>query len=155
MAATWVYLLFAFVVLPMYLPLAIRALEPPGRRRGVMTGFVVLGAAVSAVLLAAMIRGPVTAREAPHHIAYSVNLSAGLLIVGAYVAATCASAVFSGYRQIAIYGAVNLIGVAVLAKFTINGFASLWCGWAALTSLAIALYLRYGASHRSVEQALA
>ncbi|MEO9139432.1 MAG: DUF6629 family protein [Jatrophihabitans sp.] len=40
--AKWIYLLFAFVVLPTYVPLAIRALEPPGRRRTVMTGFVAL-----------------------------------------------------------------------------------------------------------------
>jgi hypothetical protein len=105
--ATWVYLLFAFVVLPIYLPLGIRALEPAGTRRRVMSGFVALGA------------------------------------------------VFSGYRQIAVFGIVNLVGVAVLAKFTSDGFASLWCGWAALTSLAIALHLRYGAPHQSVEHALA
>ncbi len=35
--AMWLYLLFAFVVLPVYVPLAIRALEPPGRRRKTMT----------------------------------------------------------------------------------------------------------------------
>jgi hypothetical protein len=125
--ATWVYLLFAFVVLPIYLPLGIRALEPAGTRRRVMSGFVALGAVVSSALLVAMIREPVIAREA----------------------------VFSGYRQIAVFGIVNLVGVAVLAKFTSDGFASLWCGWAALTSLAIALHLRYGAPHQSVEHALA
>ena len=31
--ATWLYLLFAFVVLPVYIPAAVLALEPPGRRR--------------------------------------------------------------------------------------------------------------------------
>lgn len=152
--ARWIYLLFAFVVLPTYVPLAIRALEPPGRRRTIMSGFVVLGVGVSAVLLGFMIRGPVTAHEASHHIAYGLNLDAGIVIVGLYVAATCASAVFSGYRHIAIYGAANLVGVAILAKFALDGFASLWCGWAALTSLAIALHLRYGRPHR-VQQALA
>lgn len=120
-----------------------------------MSGFLALGAAVSIVLLVAMIRGPVTASEASHHVAYGVHLHAGLFVVGAYVAATCASAVFSGYRHIAIYGAVNLVVVAMLAHLTVNSFASLWCGWAALTSVAIALHLRYGAPHRSVQQVLA
>src|ERR1700712_5624335 len=58
--ATWLYLLFAFVLLPTYVPLAIRALEPPGRRRQVMTGFAGLGVAISTLLLIAMLSGPVT-----------------------------------------------------------------------------------------------
>ncbi|HZE50215.1 MAG TPA: DUF6629 family protein [Jatrophihabitantaceae bacterium] len=153
--AMWIYLLFAFVVLPTYVPLAIRALEPPGRRRAVMTGFVALGGVVSVLLLAAMVRGPVTAELGDHHISYGIHLHAGLLVVSAYVAATCCSAIFSGYRHIAIFGAVNLIAVAALAKLTIDGFASLWCGMAALTSIAIALHLRYGTTrHQSVVQAL-
>ncbi len=36
------------------------------------------------------------------------------------------------------------VAVAVLARLTIHGFASLWCGWAALCSGAFALHLRYG-----------
>jgi hypothetical protein len=154
-AAKWVYLLFAFVLLPTYVPFAIRALEPPGRRRSVMTGFAALGVAISLALLLAMIRGPVTARLGDHHVAYSVHLHAGLAIVAGYVLATCASALFSGYRHIAIFGIVNLIAVAVIARLTIDGFASVWCGWAALTSLAIAAHLRFGRNHRSVAEALA
>ncbi|MCW2524407.1 MAG: hypothetical protein JWO63_2742 [Frankiales bacterium] len=153
--ATWIYLLFAFVLLPTYVPLAIRALEPPGRRRTIMTAFAGLGLVVSTLLLAAMIRGPVSARLGDAHVAYDIKLHAGFLITGAYVVATCASAVFSGYRQIAIFGVVNLIAVIVIARLTIDGFASVWCGWAALTSLAIALHIRFGPPHRSVAAALA
>ena len=153
--ATWAYLLFAFVVLPTYVPLAIRALEPPGGRRRIMDGFLALGVVVSLLLLAAMLRGPVTASLGHDHVAYSIRLHAGVLIVAGYVAATCASAIFSGFRHIAIYGVVNLIAVAILAHLAIDGFASLWCGWAALTSVAIALHIRYGRPHDSVVHALA
>jgi hypothetical protein len=153
--ATWVYLLFAFVVLPTYVPLAIRALEPPGRRRDIMSAFVAAGAVVSIWLLVAMLRGPVTAKLGSHHIAYHIHLHAGLVIVSVYVLATCASAIFSGYHHIAIFGTVNLIAVAILARLTIDGFASLWCAWAALTSIAIAIHIRYGRPHRSVAAALA
>ncbi len=153
--AMWLYLLFAFVLLPTYVPLAIRAIEPPGLRKQIMTGFLALGVVVSILLLAAMIRGPVSASLGHDHVAYSIKLHAGLLIVGAYVLATCASAIFSGYRHIAIFGVINLIAVAILARLTIDGFASLWCGWAALTSVAIALHVRFGRSNDSVVHALA
>lgn len=142
--ATWIYLLLAFVVLPTYLPLAVLALEPAGRRRQAMVVFAVLGAVVSIVLLAAMIRGPVEATLGHNHLGYKTDLSAGVLVVAAYVLATCGSLILSGYRDIAIFGIVNLIAVAVLAKLTIDGFASLWCGWAALSSAAFAIHLRYG-----------
>ncbi|MEO5899039.1 MAG: DUF6629 family protein [Ilumatobacteraceae bacterium] len=142
--ATWIYLLVAFVLLPTYLPLAVLALEPAGRRRQAMVLFAVLGAVVSIVLLAAMIRGPVAATLGHDHLGYETDLSAGVLVVAAYVLATCGSLILSGYKDIAIFGVVNLIAVAVLARLTIDGFASLWCGWAAFSSGAFAIHLRYG-----------
>jgi hypothetical protein len=142
--ATWVYLFFAFVVLPVYVPLAVRAVEPPGPRRNAMTACAVLGVAVSVMLLVGMLRGPVTATLGDHHIAYGTGLSAGLVVVAAYVVATCGALLFSEHRHVAVLGAVNLVAVALLVKLAVDGFASLWCAWAAVTSGAIALHLRYG-----------
>ena len=68
--ATWIYLLFAFVVLPVYVPLAVHGLEPPGPRRRAMGAFVALGGIIR-VLLTAMLVGPVTAGQArrlPHRL---------------------------------------------------------------------------------------
>lgn len=144
--AMWIYLLFAFVLLPTYIPLAVLAIEPPGARRRVMGAFACLGVGVSGVLLAAMLRGPVTAGLGHDHLAYTTSLRSGALVVAAYVLATCGSLLASGYRNVALFGIINLIAVAVLARLTIDGFASLWCGWAALTSGAFALHLRYSTS---------
>ena len=148
-AATWIYLLIAFVVLPIYVPVAILLLEPPGRRRWTIGPFIGLGAAVSGVLLAAMIRGPVTAALGDHHLIYGTGLRSGRVVVAAYVVATCGSMLFSRSREIALFGIVNLIAVALLARLPLDGFASLWCGWAAITSGAMAVYMRFGSPHRS------
>ncbi len=122
---TWIYLLFAFVILPIYLPAAIFLLEPPGRRRRIIGAFIALGTVVSTLLLAAMLRGPVTASLGHFHIAYSTGLRAGGLVVAAYVTATCGSLIFSGYRTVARFGWINLIAVAFLSRATLNEFASL------------------------------
>jgi hypothetical protein len=140
--AMWIYLLFAFVVLPTYVPLSVLALEAPGRRRTVIRGFVALGATVSTIFLVAMLDGPVTAELYDYHLGYSIGLPAGLAVVAAYVAATCGSLLFSGYHRLALYGVVNLIAVAVLARLAVEGFASLWCAWAAVTAAVVALILR-------------
>jgi hypothetical protein len=111
-------------VLPVYGPVAIWALEPPGRWRVAMLLFVVLGAVVSVLLLAAMVRGPVTARLGDYHLSYGIYMHARLVIVAAYVLATCGAAIFSGYRQVVVVAVVNLIAVVALARLTIDGFAS-------------------------------
>ncbi len=140
--ATWIYLTFAFVVLPVYVPCAIALLEPEPRRRHLLAPFIALGAVVSGLLLAAMLRGPVVATLGSHYIGYSTDLHAGGFVVLLYVVATCGSLIFSGIRDIARFGVVNLVAVALLAQLTIDGFASIWCAWAALSSAAFAIHLR-------------
>lgn len=152
--ATWVYLGIAFVVLPVLVPLAIFVLEPGVRRRATIAPFVLLGSVVAGLLLAAMLRGPVTATLAPHYIGYSTDLHAGRVVVTLYIVATCGPLVLSGVRDIARFGVVNLIAVVLLARTTIDGFASLWCAWAAVSSAALAVHLRLEAMrHRGVDAA--
>ena len=117
-----------------------------------MMPFVVIGVTVSAVLLAAMARGPVDVAERPYHLAYTVNVSHGGIVVMFYVAAACGALLFSGYRHIEIFGAFNLLAVALLAWLTIDGFTSLWCAYAAIASGAIALHMRYAKPHRSTTE---
>jgi hypothetical protein len=145
--ALWAYLLIAFVVLPVFIPLAVIALEPTRRRKQLMAPFALIGTAVAAILLAAMVRGPVSVKLAPYHLSYSIRLSDGLLIVALYVVAVCGPLLVSGYRNVALFGIVNLIAVIIIARLTISGFASVWCGWAAITSAAITLHCRVAKPH--------
>lgn len=140
--AMWLYLIFAFIVLPTYVPVAVFLAEAPGARRRLIGGFIGIGILVSLALLGAMLRGPVTAEIRPWHMNYGTGVQAGLLVVSAYVMATCGSFLFSRIRNLRYFGVVNLIVVAALAAFVISGFASLWCAWAAITSALFALHLR-------------
>ena len=142
-AALWAYLLIAFVVLPVFIPLAVIVLEPTRPRKWMMAPFASTGIVVAAILLAAMIRGPVGVRLAPYHLSYDIKISDGFLIVALYVVAVCGPLLMSGYRNVVIFGLVNLVAVIVIARLTISGFASVWCGWAAVSSAAIALHCRF------------
>jgi hypothetical protein len=152
--AMWVYLLIALVVVPVLVPLAILRLEPTSRRKWIIAPFVVLGSIVAVVLFATMLRGPVTVKLGSYHLAYSIGLRHGLVIIGLYVVATCGSLLLSGYRHILVFGLLNLAVVVVLARLTADGFASLWCFYAALASGAISLHLRLGKAHRGHPYAL-
>lgn len=152
--AMWIYLVIALVVVPILVPLAIWKLEPTPRRRWLVLPFLALGTVVAGILLEAMVRGPVTVRRGSFHLAYSVGLKDGILIVSLYVVATCGSLLVSGYRHVVVFGVANLIVVVILAKLTADGFASLWCFYAAVASGAITLHLRFGRHHRDHPYAL-
>lgn len=147
--ALWAYLLIAFVFLPIFIPLAIMCIEPTVRRRLMMLPFAAIGVGVAGVLLAALIRGPFSVGMRPHHLDYFINQRHGLVIVGFYVVAVCGALLCSGDRRIVVFGVVNVVAIAVIAWSIADGFASVWCGWAAVSSGAIALYMRFGRAHRA------
>ena len=108
-----------------------------------MVPFALIGAVIAVTLLAAMLHGPVGVTLAPYHLSYSIRLPAGLVIVALYVVAVCGPLLMSGYHNVVLFGVVNLIAVVIIAQLTISGFASVWCGWAAVSSAAIALHCRF------------
>jgi hypothetical protein len=50
--------------------------------------------------------------------------------------------------------AIDRVSIAVLARLAINGFASLWCAWAAITSALLALHLRWADPHPAADDVL-
>ena len=149
--ALWIYLLIAFVVVPTFVPIAVLALETTPHRRRSMMPFVVLGvqsrrcSGGDAARPIGVTEHPITSRTA----STSVTAASSSL----YVVATCGVVVLRipPYRNL---GVANLIAVALLAWLTIDGFASLWCAYAALAAGAIALHMRYAKPHRATPYVL-
>lgn len=141
-AAAWLYLTIAFGVIPWFVPWAIRRIEPDEARRQLMTALVITGALVSVALMVGVVRGPIDVTDGGHYLAYGVPLSFGGALVVAYIAAACGSLLLSSDRRVVQFGAANLVAVIALAALLSNGLVSLWCVWAAVTSVAIALHLR-------------
>ena len=112
-----------------------------------MAPFASAGAVIAVSLLAAMARGPVSVRLAPYHLSYGIRVPDGFLIVTIYVVAVCGPLLLSGCRSVAIFGIVNLVAVVIIAQLTVSGFASVWCGWAALSSGAVTLHCRFAKPH--------
>ena len=132
LAAMWIYLVVAFVVLPILVPLIIMLLEPTPRRKWRIAPFVAVVLGVSLVLLEAMLRTHPTVHLGAYHLSYTIGLHHGIAIIGLYIVATCGSLLASGFRDI----------------------ASLWCCYAALASGAIVLHMCYATSHRHTELAV-
>ena len=148
-AALWIYLLIALVVLPLYVPLAVFVLERTGRRRWEMAPFVAMGGVVAVTLFVAMVRGPVRATLAPYRLDYCVGTGIGFPITVVYVVAVCGALILSGHRLLVAFGVANVAVLPIIVWLADDGFASLWCAYAALAAGVIALYMRFGRRDRS------
>lgn len=131
------YLAIAFVVVPVLVPAVLARVDRPERRWRYLP-FLILGIAVAAVLAWPVAAGEVSASDGGLHVAYHVDLSHAGLVVGLYVVATCAPALLASDRRIRTFGVANLIAVFALALIEREALVSLWCAWAAITSVAIA-----------------
>ena len=151
--AMWIYLLFALVVLPTLVPAGVIWISDTTHRKRMLLPFLVIGVAVSCVLLAAMLKSSPEASIGSYHIAYSIGLKYGLVVIGFYIVATCGPLLLSGIRFAVWLGVANLVAVAVLARLCAQGFTSLWCFYAAVVSAIIAAYLRVG--HRKARELVA
>lgn len=140
-AAIYVFLAFAFL-LPFLVPLALFGVETVDGRRRWMLALLALGAVTSALLLTQIISSPASASVDGAHIAYVSGGSNALLLGVLYVLATCGALLVASSRLLAAFGLVNLAAVIALTWLTFTGLTSLWCAWAAITSVVVAVYLR-------------
>src|SRR3984893_7357057 len=143
-AAIYVFLAVAFV-LPFWVPFAMLGVETKVHRRQLMGALLVVGTVTTVVLLVAIVRGPVGATIDGSHIAYSADINYAGILIALYVVATCGSCLVASNRWLVLLGLANLGAVIALGWISFPGFTSLWCAWAALTSVAIAVYLRRSA----------
>lgn len=140
--AMWVYLTFALLVLPVLVPFAVRAVEPDAGRRRTMTRLGVMGGVLAGVYLVGMVQGPVDVRIEGAHLSYRLGMDHGGLLAGMYALVACAPPMLSSERRIAAFGLANLVAVVALVWIESSALTSLWCAWAAVTSVAIAAHLR-------------
>lgn len=139
-AAAVAYVLVALPLLPLLVPSAVLLLEPQGARRRVVP-FVALGAVVAAYLLLEVLDGPVLVEERPHALVYDVGLSHGTFWAVLYVVAVIGAPALSGYPSVVAFGVANLVGLVVVALVYREAFVSLWCVYAAVTSLLVLTHL--------------
>jgi hypothetical protein len=140
-AAIYVFLAFAFA-LPFLVPLAMFRSETVPWRRAAMGALLAVGAVTTSLLIASIVGHPVGAGIDGHHIAYTADVTYAALLTVLYVVVTCGSLLAASDHLLAAFGVFNLAVVGLLTWLTFTGLTSLWCAWAAIGSVAIALYLR-------------
>lgn len=134
------YLFIAWPLLPTYVPLAVLLLEPRGARLRVAP-FLALGAVVSAYLAWVVLANPVEVIRHAHGLEYVTVVRHPLVWAVLYIVAVIGAPLMSGYRSIVAFGVLNLIGLVLVAVFYTKAFASLWCVFAAASSILMLVHM--------------
>ena len=140
-SASVLYLFIAYALLPIYLPIAVLLLDPPGWHRNAVLGMCAIGAIPAIGYGYALMEGRGTASPDDYYIAFGVEGTAGVLGV-LYVVSTCGALLLSGSAPLIAWGLVNTVAVSALVAWNSLGLPALWCLWAAVTSGFVAWYLR-------------
>lgn len=139
-AAILAYLLIALPLLPTLFPLSVLLLEPHGARLRVAP-FVVLGTLVSTYLATVVLTDPIGVTPHPYCMVYQTGVQNIEVWSALYVVAVVGPALMSGYRSIVAFGVVNLVGLLAVAALYLQAFASLWCVYAATTSVLVLVHM--------------
>jgi hypothetical protein len=136
------YVLYAQGLLPFLLPLSVLLIEPAGHRRRRMLGFSLLGGVLALYLLWGLIAFPVQISARHHSIVYFNPATTTTVVAILYVIATCGALFFSGFRDLVVLGAANLVGLITVMLVMRYAFTYVWCAYAAVVSVLIYFHFR-------------
>lgn len=146
---THVYSFFSHVLWPIYVPVAVLLIEPPGRRRRALFVFVATGLAVGAYLLYFLVAFPVVSRPTGQHIEYVSPHFFAATTMTLYLLSTTVSPMLSTHRMVKAFGVFALLSFSAAYYFYATWFISVWCFFAAILSVTVFLHLRWRSAERS------
>jgi len=136
---TYIFLFFAEILWPMWVPIAILLLEKNATRKNIQKVFVGAGLLVGLYLAYCLISFNVEAKIIGYHISYSLNYPSSLkyYVVVFYGMATIVPPFFSHIRRMWMFGVAILISYIISAIFYEYYVLSVWCFFASVISISI------------------
>jgi hypothetical protein len=136
---TYIFLLFAQVVWPIWVPIAILLVEKSKTRKNIQKVLVGAGLLVGVYLAYCLMTFDVQAKIVGYHISYIQDYPPTLKIYGIilYGMATIAPSFFSHIKRMWMLGATVLVSYIVTAIFYEHYILSVWCFFSSIISLSI------------------
>jgi hypothetical protein len=148
-----VFVLYAQGLLPFLLPLSVLLFEPDVKSRRRMVPFLALGTGTALYMLWALATYPLQIFVRGNSIVYINSGTNNTALAVLYVIATCGSLFFSKVKDMVIFGAVNLVILLTVMAVKRYAFTSLWCAYAAISSVIILAYFWNTRLHRPFKYA--
>lgn len=140
------FVAIGFLVWPLLPSLAAGLIEPNTPRRSVMYFTFVVGVGVALYLGIDMVARPYTARIVGNSLCYVNGGTIPPWLLPFYMTAACGPFIFSSHRALRHLALFVLAGLAISLAFYLYAFISVWCFFAAGTS--VILYLHFAARRR-------
>jgi hypothetical protein len=137
---TYFYTFFSHVLWPIYVPIAVLLMEPPGRSRWALFTFVVAGIGVGTYLLYILVAYPVVSRPTGNHVEYLSPHFFAALTMTLYLLSTTISPLLSSHRAVKFFGLLAVLSFGAAYYFYAIWFISVWCFFAALLSVVVYLH---------------
>ena len=137
---THAYSFFSHVLWPVYLPVAVLMIEPPGGRQRTLTALVLAGSGAGIYLLYVLVAFPVVSRPTGLHVEYDSPHFFAAAVMTLYLVSTTVSPLLSTLRGVKVFGALALLSFGAAYYFYATWFISVWCFFAALLSTVIYIH---------------
>ncbi len=136
---TYMYLFFAQIMWPTWIPLSVYMLEKNRARKKLIFWLLCIGAMVSAYMAFSLFYYPVNSKIVGYHIQYEMDFPKALTWVsfGAYGAATILSLFLSGVKKMEWLAIMVSISYLAAAFFFTYYITSVWCFFSAIMSVII------------------
>lgn len=135
--STYLFLVFAQIVWPSWVPFSILLLEKDKKRKKILYLLLIIGLLVSTILTIRLSTENIYSEIQGHHIKYNFESSGPFLryLSLLYVISTVTPAFTSSILKIRFLGLIILISYIVTKIFYENHVISVWCFFAALISI--------------------
>lgn len=133
------FIIFAWVVWPVWVPLSIQGIELDSARKKVIRWFLYLGIFVSGALAYTLIFRDVRAGILDCSIVYnfSVSQDAHMIFGILYLIVTVVPTLLSKVSKVWLLGVMNIVAYAGTKLFISDRILSIWCFFAAITSIIV------------------
>ncbi|MCO6499839.1 MAG: hypothetical protein J5I47_05605 [Vicingus serpentipes] len=137
--ATYIFLFFAQIVWPLWVPLSIIMLKKKEKRKTIEKVLVIIGAIVSLYLGYCLLSFDVQAKAIGNHIVYKQDYPKIISTYGGalYLIATVAPPFFSDIKRMWFLGSAILISYIITAIFYTDYIVSVWCFFASIISMIV------------------
>lgn len=142
--ATYIYLFFAHILWPLWVPIAILLIEKSNTKRNFQKFLVATGIAVSIYLTYCLATYPVKAAIEGHHINYILGYSDLVtnFWIFLYALATIAPPFFSHIKRMWILGITILISYIITQVFYEHYILSVWCFFSSVISIMVYFFTK-------------
>lgn len=136
------WVIYAWALLPLWVPLGVWLLEPSASHRRRILFFVILGAAMMGYMLSLALRSTIAVQVLDSNLDYELPFSRPWLLAIPYILTTCMSGLFSSFKWVRIFAVGNVVALTIATIIKAADFSSIWCTLAAAISIVIYLHFR-------------